>query len=99
MGGLTEARSAIRALGLSSRVTITGLLTGSDRLEALADADVAVYASEQEVFGLVALEALLAGTPVVVADDSGCGEIVGALGGLGHEMGLRLECRHARREA
>ena len=28
----------------------------------------------------VAIEALLAGTPVVVADDSGCGEVVRAVG-------------------
>ena len=47
-----------------------------ERLELLADADVVVYPSEHEIFGLVPLEALLVGTPVVVADDSGCGEVV-----------------------
>lgn len=66
---------------LRDRVLITGLLTGRARLEALADADVVAYASELEVFGLVAVEALLAGTPVVVADDSGCGEVVADAGG------------------
>jgi glycosyltransferase involved in cell wall biosynthesis len=81
MGGLSEARAAVRSLDLGGRVTFTGLLTGADRLVALADADVVVYASEHEVFGLVPLEALLAGTPVVVADDSGCGEIITSLGG------------------
>ena len=40
-----------------------------------------VYPSADEVFGLVPLEALLCGTPVVVADDSGCGEVVGRLEG------------------
>ena len=59
----------------------TGLLRGGERLEALADADVVVYPSRDEVFGLVAVEALLAGTPVIVADDSGCGEVVAATGG------------------
>jgi glycosyltransferase involved in cell wall biosynthesis len=34
-----------------------------------------------EIFGLVPLEAILSGTPVVVADDSGCGEIVSRSGG------------------
>ena len=58
-----------------------GLLTGRARLELLADADVVVYPSADEVFGLVPLEALLCGTPVVVADDSGCGEVVGPLDG------------------
>jgi glycosyltransferase involved in cell wall biosynthesis len=68
-------------LGLDDRVFFTGLLRGSERLEALADADVLVYPSADEVFGLVPLEALLAGTPVVVADDSGCGELIGKVGG------------------
>lgn len=40
-----------------------------------------MYASADEIFGLVPLEALLCGTPVVVGDDSGCGEIIRALGG------------------
>src|SRR5262249_56464877 len=75
------ARSLVKRLGLGARVVFVGLLTGRDRLEALADADVVVYASEHEVFGLVPLEALLAGTPVVVADDSGCGELIRSVGG------------------
>jgi glycosyltransferase involved in cell wall biosynthesis len=58
-----------------------GLLAGRERLEALADADVVVYPSEHEIFGLVPLEALLCGTPVVVADDCGCGEVVREVGG------------------
>jgi glycosyltransferase involved in cell wall biosynthesis len=62
-------------------VVFTGLVTGPERIEALADADVVVYASEHEIFGLVPFEALLAGTPVIVADDSGCGDLVGATGG------------------
>jgi glycosyltransferase involved in cell wall biosynthesis len=76
-----DVRSAVRRLGLSSRTLFTGLLCAAERLEALADADVVVYASEHEVFGLVPLEALSTGTPVVVADDSGCGEIVRVIGG------------------
>jgi glycosyltransferase involved in cell wall biosynthesis len=78
--GVALARQA-RALGVSDRVTFTGLLEADRRLEALADADVVVYPSADEVFGLVPLEALLVGTPVVVADDSGCGEIIGQTGG------------------
>jgi glycosyltransferase involved in cell wall biosynthesis len=71
----------IEQLRLSSRVVFTGLLEGRTRLEALADADVVAYASTDEVFGLVPLEALLSGTPVVVANDSGCGEMIGHIGG------------------
>ena len=67
--------------GLKDRVLFTGLLQGVARLEALADADVLVYPSSDEVFGLVPLEALLTGTPVIVADDSGCGELITQIGG------------------
>jgi glycosyltransferase involved in cell wall biosynthesis len=81
MGSETRARSLVRTLGLEERTVFTGLLQGRERLEALADADVLVYPSEHEIFGLVPLEALLSGTPVIVADDSGCGEIVRAAGG------------------
>jgi glycosyltransferase involved in cell wall biosynthesis len=81
MGGLDGAMADARRLGIAERVRTVGLLAGSARLEALADADVVVYPSEHEIFGLVPLEALLCGTPVIVADDSGCGEVVQETGG------------------
>jgi glycosyltransferase involved in cell wall biosynthesis len=81
MGAGTGTRVLVRELGLESRTIFTGLLRGRERLEALADADVLVYPSQNEIFGLVPLEAILTGTPVVVADDSGCGEIVSRTGG------------------
>jgi glycosyltransferase involved in cell wall biosynthesis len=81
MGAGTAARSLVAALGLRDRTLFTGLLRGHDRLDALADADVLVYPSQDEIFGLVPLEALLSGTPAIVADDSGCGEVVRAIGG------------------
>lgn len=81
MGGATAARRLAATLEIADRTMFTGLLTGRARLELLADADVVVYPSAHEVFGLVPLEALLCGTPVVVADDNGCGEVVGGLEG------------------
>jgi len=81
MGPRRSLEHLSSALGLGDRVVFTGLLRGAARLEALADADVLVYPSADEVFGLVPLEALLTGTPVVVADDSGCGELIGRVGG------------------
>jgi glycosyltransferase involved in cell wall biosynthesis len=83
MGAGASARTLIRALGLEGRTLFTGLLCGPERLEALADADVVVYPSQDEIFGLVPLEALLSGTPVVVAGDCGCGEVISGLGGGG----------------
>lgn len=81
MGDGDASRSLAHDTGIADRTIFTGLLTGRDRLDALADANVVVYPSEHEVFGLVPLEALLSGSPVIVADDSGCGEIIRRLPG------------------
>jgi glycosyltransferase involved in cell wall biosynthesis len=83
MGAGTAIDSLVRNLGLGGRVVRPGLLTGTGRLDALAAANVVIYPSRDEIFGLVPLEALLCGTPVVVCDDSGCGEVITATGG-GH---------------
>ena len=80
MGHGHALRDLARRLDLGSRVSFAGLLKGRERLEALADADVVAYPSQHEVFGLVPVEALLCGTPVIVADDSGSGEIVDRTG-------------------
>lgn len=81
LGAGAAARRHAERRGVAARVVFTGLLRGAERLEALADADVVAYPSRDEVFGLVAVEALLAGTPVIVADDSGCAEVIAATGG------------------
>ncbi len=75
MGGMERARQEA-----SDAVRFVGLLPGRQRLELLADADVLVYATTAEVFGLVPFEGLLCGAPVVVADDCGCGEIISEAG-------------------
>jgi len=75
--GVQEALEAqARDLELGDRVMFTGLLTGPERLAALADADLLVYPSTDEIFGLVPFEGLLCGTPAVVSDDCGCGQLV-----------------------
>lgn len=81
MGVGRHVARQIESFGIGDRVLVTGLLTGRARLEALADADVVAYASELEVFGLVPVEALLCGTPVIVANDNGCGEVIAETGG------------------
>jgi glycosyltransferase involved in cell wall biosynthesis len=84
MGGLATAQAALKP---GSPVRFVGLLEGRERLELLADADVLVYASTAEVFGLVPFEGLLCGAPVVVGDDCGCGELIA-------ESGAGLLVRH-----
>jgi glycosyltransferase involved in cell wall biosynthesis len=81
MGSGAAADRLVRQLGLHGRVVRTGLLREAERLDALTAADVVVYPSRQEIFGLVPLEALLCGTPVVVCGDSGCGEVIATVGG------------------
>jgi glycosyltransferase involved in cell wall biosynthesis len=81
MGVEASLRRLVEEEGLTGRTFFTGLLQGEERLEALVDAAVVVYPGRHEIFGLVAIEALLCGSPVVVSDDSGCGEIVRATGG------------------
>lgn len=44
--------------------------------EAYVDADLVVYPSPYEIFGLVPFEAMMCFTPVIVAEGTGCGEIV-----------------------
>jgi len=81
MGARRSVETVVRELELQQRVIFTGLLSGKARLDALAAATVVVYPSRDEIFGLVPLESLLCGTPVVVCDDSGCGEVISGTGG------------------
>jgi glycosyltransferase involved in cell wall biosynthesis len=81
MGVEAEIRGLVRELGIEHSTIFAGLLAGVERIEALRDADVVSYASKDEIFGLVPIEALLSGTPTIVADDSGCGEVIRQVGG------------------
>lgn len=64
----------VEQLGLSGKVRFIGFL--SPLTAAYQDADILVYPSVYEIFGLVPFEALLCGTPVIVTDDCGCGDII-----------------------
>jgi len=63
-------------LRITSSTIFTGMITMPHKLQVLADSDVVVYPGYSEIFGLVPFEALACGRPVVVCDDSGCGEII-----------------------
>jgi glycosyltransferase involved in cell wall biosynthesis len=72
--------TAVRAARNVDAVRFVGLVEGRERLALLADTDVLVYPSADEVFGLVPFEGLLCGAPVVVTDDCGCGELIADAG-------------------
>jgi glycosyltransferase involved in cell wall biosynthesis len=61
---------------IAEHVTLTGYR--SPAVEVFAEADIAVVPSLEEPFGTAAVEAMLAGRPLVVSDVGGLPEIVGA---------------------
>jgi glycosyltransferase involved in cell wall biosynthesis len=63
-------------LGVSDSVHFVGPLSGPDVDRAFRAADVCVMPSVSEPFGLVALESLRNGTPVIVPRNSGVAEVV-----------------------
>lgn len=62
--------------GIAERVYFTGYIDDTLRNNLYAWSNVAVFPSLYEPFGIVALEAMAARTPVVVADSGGLGEII-----------------------
>ena len=75
-GMIDELKAQVDALGLGSKVYFTGYLASKDVQRMYKCADVSVFPSTYEPFGIVALEAMLSGTPVVVSDIGGLNEIV-----------------------
>lgn len=73
--------AVVEELGLGDRVRFPGMLLGDERNALYVDADVVAYPSIDEIFGLVAAEGIMCGSPVVVCGDSGCGELVRDSGG------------------
>ncbi|WP_137819738.1 glycosyltransferase [Pseudomonas sp. 2FG] len=76
-----QLRARVVAAGLSERVVFTGFLAGQDKQSALAAADLLVVPSRQEAMSLVALEAGLCGTPVLLTDQCGFDEVQSMGGG------------------
>jgi glycosyltransferase involved in cell wall biosynthesis len=75
-----ETRILANTLNLRNKVIFPGWMDEEDKLSAYTDADVVVYPSIFENYGLVPLEAIMCGTPVIVADDCGCGELIKKMG-------------------
>lgn len=70
-GYAEQVRHLAEELGLASRLTLTGLITGQDKLAALQDADVFVLPSRSEGLSIAMLEAMYMGLPVIVTDRVG----------------------------
>lgn len=75
-GYKNKAEKQIHDLSLEEKVIFTGYMEPLDKISAYLDADILVYPSVFEIFGLVPFEAIMCGTPVIVTDDCGCGELI-----------------------
>src|SRR6185295_20147568 len=68
-------------LGVSDRLHLLGDVTRADIADLLAAADLFVFPSAWETFGLAAVEAAFAGVPIVAADLPVLREVLSAEGG------------------
>lgn len=73
-------RALAEELGVLPRVVFAGFRSGMDKWATLAAGDALIINSEFENFGYVIVEALLAGTPVVMTDNLSLAEQVRAAG-------------------
>ncbi len=75
-GMIDELKTQVESMGLSQKVYFTGYLNAKQVTKMYKCADISVFPSTYEPFGIVALEAMLAGVPTVVSDVGGLNEIV-----------------------
>lgn len=73
---LEELRQRAYQLGIYNRVYFTGYIDDNTRNALYQSAAAAIFPSLYEPFGIVALEAMAAGTPVIVSDTGGMSEII-----------------------
>jgi glycosyltransferase involved in cell wall biosynthesis len=67
-GYRAEVEKMVAARGISDRVVFPGMLQGPQKIAALAEAELFLLPSYQENFGIAVIEALAAGTAVIVSD-------------------------------
>lgn len=71
-----KIKSLLGEAGILSRTLFTGMLTGSDKLSALVDAECFVLPSYSENFGMAVAEAMACGIPVIISNKVGIYEEV-----------------------
>lgn len=74
--GVNDIRRAIEALGITDMVELAGYVSDEELVESYTTAKAVVYIPIDEPFGLVPVEAMACGTPVVVSNHGGPREIV-----------------------
>ncbi len=84
-GAAEKARISLEKSGLLEKSTFTGPLSGAAKWAAFQDTDLFLLPSEDENFGIAALEAMACGVPVLISDRVGLANAV-----LEGEAGLVL---------
>jgi glycosyltransferase involved in cell wall biosynthesis len=84
-GYTAELSAKARELGVADNIIFPGRIPDEVRDGLFMVANAAVFPSIYEPFGIVALEAMAAGTPVVVSDVGGLSEVVDL-----HETGIKV---------
>jgi len=72
----SNLESVATATGYGDKIRFLGFISDSERIELLKIADVLVIPSIYEPFGIVALEGMTAGVPVVASNVGGLSEII-----------------------
>lgn len=80
-GMRTELEATAARYGISDRVRFIGFIGGQQKQDALAGADLLVVPSRHEAMSLVALEAGLMSTPVLLTDQCGFDQVADVDGG------------------
>lgn len=75
-GMIDELKAQVDAMAIREKVYFAGYMNGKDVQKMYKAADISVFPSTYEPFGIVALEAMLAENPIVVSDIGGLNEIV-----------------------
>jgi glycosyltransferase involved in cell wall biosynthesis len=83
-----ELRTQIEALGIEQDVIFTGFVEGEAKTALLADSDLFVLPSYSENFGVVVVEAMAGGLPVIISDQIGLADDIARA-----EAGLVVPCR------
>ncbi|KAK8042873.1 glycosyltransferase family 4 protein [Apiospora phragmitis] len=71
-----EVKDYFRPLADKDKVVFTGFKVGEELMEAYASAHLFLHCSITETFGLVVLEAMASGVPVVARDEGGPSDII-----------------------